>query len=724
MATLARLAEIDVERVSGLAGRRGTTLKTAGIATVADLLMHVPRRYIDRSRIVPIGLLPVGQEVTVIARVLSVSSRQPRRKLMIVEAQLTDGTERLSAIWFNQRFRLSQLREGMEVALSGKVDRYKAGFQMKSPEVDVLSGDTESLTTGRVVPVYPNVKDVGIGWIRRAMHNALQRSLPMPDPVPEAIVRRHRLVDRSTAFQDIHFPEDMSSVRPARTRLAFDELFRLEVALAVNKRRMERESKGVAHRPSGELVGRFIAGLPYPLTDAQHRVLAEITDDLGDSKAMHRLLQGEVGSGKTVVAVATLLTGVEGGWQGAVMAPTEVLAVQHFLGIRDLLEEAGMAPDQEGHGEALGMSSLFAAESGDGPVVTLALLTGSQAATNHGPAVTREQVLAAIADGSIDIVVGTHALIQEGVHFRALGVAVVDEQHRFGALQRVTLREKGVEADPDLLIMTATPIPRTLSMTLYGDLDVSVIDEMPPGRSPVDTVALGREREEQAWELVRAEVAAGRQAFVVCPLVDDSEKVEAASATAEYDRLRSVFPGLRLGLIHGQLPPRDKDRVMHAFRDGELDLLVATTVIEVGIDIPNATVIVVEDADRFGLSQLHQLRGRVGRGRHPGTCVLLADPTTDDGQARITAMVETTDGFRLAEEDLRIRGQGTVFGARQSGMGDLRVADILADFDLLVAARDEAFALVDSDPDLGDHRDLAEEVARLLGDEVAWLFVS
>ncbi len=724
MATLARLADVDVERVSGLAGRRGAALKTAGIANVADLLMHVPRRYIDRSRIVPIGLLPVGEEVTVIARVLSVSSRQPRRKLLIVEAQLTDGTERLSAVWFNQRFRLSQLRDGIEVALSGKVDRYNRGFQMKSPEVDVLSGDTESLTTGRVVPIHPNVRDVGVGWIRRGMHNALRRSLPMPDPVPEAIVRRHRLVDRTTAFNDIHFPEDMSAVRPARTRLAFDELFRLEVALAVNKKRIERESKGIAHRPSRELVDRFIDGLPYPLTGAQRRVLDEITADLADSKAMHRLLQGEVGSGKTVVAVATLLSGVEGGWQGAVMAPTEVLAVQHYLGIRDLLEEAGMAPEQQGPGAAMGMDSLFASQRGGAPVVTLALLTGSQAATNMGPQASRDEVLAAIAQGSIDLVVGTHALIQEGVHFRALGVAVVDEQHRFGALQRVTLREKGVAVDPDLLIMTATPIPRTLSMTLYGDLDVSVIDEMPPGRSPVETVALGRDREQEVWAAVRAEVAAGRQGFVVCPLVEDSEKVEAASANAEFDRLRSVFPELRLGLIHGQLPAKEKDRVMHAFRDGDIELLVATTVIEVGIDVPNATVIVIEDADRFGLSQLHQLRGRVGRGRHPGRCLLLADPTTDDGRARVAAMVATTDGFRLAEEDLRIRGQGTVFGARQSGMGDLRVADILADFDLLVAAREEAFALVAEDPDLRSHRDLAEEIARLLGDEVSWLFVS
>jgi ATP-dependent DNA helicase RecG len=352
------------------------------------------------------------------------------------------------------------------------------------------------------------------------------------------------------------------------------------------------------------------------------------------------------------------------------------------------------------------------------------LLTSSQVETNFAAGAGRDRVMAWIAAGDVDLVVGTHALIQEGVHFARLGVAVVDEQHRFGVAQRVSLREKGREVDPDLLIMTATPIPRTLSMTLYGDLDVSVIDELPPGRSPITTRALPKSREGEAWELIRREVAAGRQAFVVCPLVQDSDRVEAASARAEHERLQAVFPDLRVGLLHGQLPSREKEAVMAAFREGAVDVLVATTVIEVGIDVANATVMVIEDADRFGLSQLHQLRGRVGRGAHGGTCLLLADPTTPEGEQRLAAMVASSDGFRLAEEDLAIRGQGTVFGLRQSGAADLRVADLLRDVETLVEARREAFALVDRDPDLATCRELREEARVLLGEAVEWLFVS
>jgi ATP-dependent DNA helicase RecG len=369
------------------------------------------------------------------------------------------------------------------------------------------------------------------------------------------------------------------------------------------------------------------------------------------------------------------------------------------------------------------MDSLFA-EKSDGPAVHVALLTGSTATCNYAPDISRAQLAEDIASGQVDLVVGTHALIQEGVEFHRLGVAVVDEQHRFGVAQRVLLKEKADRAEPDLLIMTATPIPRTLSMTLYGDLDVSMIDEMPPGRTPVKTKLMSKMEESTAWKIIEEEVAQGRQAFVVCPLVEDSPKVEAASATAEHERLSALMPDLRVGLIHGQMRPADKEETMAAFRDGELDVLVSTTVIEVGIDVPNATVMVIEDAHRFGLSQLHQLRGRVGRGKHPGVCLLLADPTTSEGEERLGALVGTNDGFRLAEEDLRIRGQGTVFGTRQSGMKDLKLADILSDFETLTVARRDAFALVDADPSLSDHPGLRDEVAAMLGDEVAWLFVS
>jgi len=689
--TLAYLATVAIERVPGLSGKRGADLRKAGIATVADLLLHVPRRYVDRSRKVPLAELPLGEEVTVIGTVEKVAVRRPRRNLVIIEATVNDGQGVVAAVWFNQAFRERQLTPGVEVALSGKVERYRGRLQMQSPDADVLDRPSESLITGRVVPVHGTAGGVGPGHLRRAIHTALGTARPMPDPLPPALVERLGLAPRDAAIGDIHFPLEMSAVGPARRRLVFDELFRLELALAVRKHRQIAAAEGIDHLAEAGLVESFLESLPFAITGAQQRAIAEIRSDLRSPHPMHRLLQGEVGSGKTVVAMAALLAAVQGGHQGAVMAPTEVLAEQHYLGLAPL-------------GALVG--------------VRMALLTGSSP--------NRSEVLEAVATGTVDIVVGTHALIQEGVHFARLGVAVVDEQHRFGVHQRVQLKEKAEGPEPDLLIMTATPIPRTLSMTLYGDLDVTVLDEMPQGRIPVKTtlVAPGSPAERKVYDLIRAEVAAGRQAFVVCPLVEDSEKLQAASATAEYERLTGVFPDLRVGLIHGQMRSGEKEEVMGRMRAGTVDVLVATTVIEVGIDIPNATVMVIEDADRFGLSQLHQLRGRVGRGGHPSHCFLIAAPTTPEGEARLEAMAATTDGFRLAEEDLRIRGQGTVFGARQAGMADLRIADILRDIEILIEARREAFDLVAADPELRAHRDLAEETNALLGGSEDWLFIS
>lgn len=721
VASLTHLATIDVGQVKGLGGKRSEKLAEAGIETVADLLHHVPRRYIDRSRKEPIAKVPIGSEVTIIGQVVSVKQRRPRRNLQIIEAVIEDDSARIKAVWFNQGYLVKRLQNADEVALSGVVESFRGSLQMKTPAVDVLSGDTEGLTVGRVVPVHSTAGGVGPGYLRRAIHNALTRSRPIDDVLPTELKAANGLMERDQAFQSIHFPEKMEEVAPARKRLVYDELFRLELALAMQKRHQMESSVGISHEPKTELADRFVDGLSYDLTGAQRRVLDEIEVDLRANHPMHRMLQGEVGSGKTVVAVATLLRGIEGGWQGALMAPTEVLAEQHYLGVRSLLADAGLSPALgETH---LGMDSLFS-EQPEGPAVHVALLTGSNAIANYNEEISRDELANDIASGQVDLVVGTHALIQEDVSFARLGVAVVDEQHRFGVAQRVMLKAKADAAEPDLLIMTATPIPRTLSMTLYGDLDVSIIDEMPPGRNPVKTRLISKAEEKTAWNQIEDEVAKGRQAFVVCPLVDDSPKVEAASATAEYERLSALMPDLRIGLIHGQLRSADKEEVMAAFRAGQIDVLVSTTVIEVGIDVPNATVMIIEDAHRFGLSQLHQLRGRVGRGEHAGVCLLLADPTTDEGEERLAAMVGTNDGFRLAEEDLRIRGQGTVFGTRQSGMKDLKLADILADFELLTVARRDAFALVDSDPTLSGHRDLRDEVAAMLGNEVEWLFVS
>jgi len=721
MTSLTRLSEVPTSAVKGIGPKGSEALANNGIRNVADLLHHVPHRYIDRSTNSPIARVPIGEEVTVIGEVQSVSTRRPRRNLAIIEARIADESAAIKAVWFNQMFRERQLSDGAQVALSGVVESFRGALQMKSPDVDVLNTASEGLLTGRIVPIHSSVAKISPGVMRRAIHNALKRSRPIEDAVPAENLAMLGLMARDEAFAVIHFPEELAEVEPARRRLVYDELFRLELALALQKRRQMQDAAGVEHVLNGDLVGQFRGGLPFDLTRAQKRVLAEIESDLSSGNPMHRLLQGEVGSGKTVVAISALLHGIEGGWQGAIMAPTEVLAEQHYLGVLSLLAEAGLSPDLHDEGAQLGMESLF---SEDGPAVHLALLTGSAATTNYRPDITRADLLEDVSSGQVDLLVGTHALIQDGVHFHQLGVAVVDEQHRFGVAQRVMLKEKADVVDPDLLIMTATPIPRTLSMTLYGDLDVSIIDEMPPGRTPVQTRLLSKLEENLAWDKVVAEVSEGRQAFVVCPLVEESTKVEAAAATAEHERLAALMPELRIGLIHGQLRSKEKESVMAAFRDGAIDVLVSTTVIEVGIDVPNATVMVIEDADRFGLSQLHQLRGRVGRGEHPGTCLMLSDPTTTEGEDRLEAMVSTTDGFRLAEEDLRIRGQGTVFGTRQSGIKDLRLADILEDFDLLVSARRDAFALVDTDPSLSGHPELALEVRAMLGDDVEWLFVS
>lgn len=719
--TLAYLATIPASRVKGLTA---SALGKAGIETVVDLLLHVPRRYIDRSTMAPLSEAPLGEEVTLVGTVHEIKTRRVRRNLAIIDATIFDGDTYLFATWFNQTFRQNQLPVGTEVALSGKIERQKGLLRIKSPQADVLDRPDESLVTGRVVPVHPRIKGIKPGTLRRGIHNAVKRSLPVADPVPIEVRTRLGLIDRSAALEAIHFPESIAAVVPARDRLAFDELFRLEVALALQKRRQIDEAVGVAHvRSTDGRVVELIKGLPFSLTPAQQRVIDEVQSDMQRPHPMHRLLLGDVGSGKTVVAVAAMLTGVDGQYQGAVMAPTEVLAVQHYLSIGALLAGAGMAPPLE----AKGMGSLFTQADHEQPV-RLALLTGSNAEVNYRESISRADLLDEVATGAVDIIIGTHALIQEGIQFHRLGVAVVDEQHRFGVHQRVQLRDKGNDEEPDLLIMTATPIPRTLGMTLYGDLDISSIgrDEMPPGSPDVKTVAVAKTpaAEERWLSRIREQASAGNQTFVVCPLVEDSLKVEAASATAERERLAALLPELRVGLLHGQMAPAEKAAVMASFRDRELEVLVATTVIEVGIDIPHSTVMVIEDADRFGLSQLHQLRGRLSRGVGPNYCYLVADPTTTEAEDRLAAIVASDDGFVLAEEDLRIRGLGTVFGARQAGAADLRIADIVRDTQLLINARREAFAIVGADPGLSQHPDIAAEVQALLGDAVAWLFAS
>jgi ATP-dependent DNA helicase RecG len=570
--------------------------------------------------------------------------------------------------------------------------------QMTNPVVDLIGN-----RTGRIVPIYPQSDKAGLStweigdWVAEALRRSSVRGLA--DPVPDWVLDRYDLVTRPEAFAGIHAPDSMAHKEVARRRLVLDELLRVQLALVQRKRHIERTTRGVAQETSGPLLDAFVDRLPFDLTGDQQAAVSEIGLDLAAPHPMHRLLQGDVGAGKTVVAVWTLLTAVQGGHQGAFMAPTEVLAEQHAQGIRALL--AGVeVPDAGG--------SLFA----DRPLRVELL-------TNKVGAADRRRILAALAAGEVDIAIGTHALIQEGVDFASLGAVVIDEQHRFGVEQRAALRDKaGGGPVPDVLVMTATPIPRTAAMTVYGDLDVTVIRSRPAGRQPIVTVwAKTDQDEDDVWAAVRREVEAGRQAYVVTPLIEESDKLEVRSAEDTFAQLAATeLDGLRLGLLHGRLSSADKEATMHQFREGRLDVLVATTVIEVGVDVPNATVMVILDADRFGIAQLHQLRGRVGRGSEQSWCYLVSTSDTDEAEARLGALVKTTDGFELAEVDLDLRGEGTIMGERQKGRSDLKLASLRRDREWVERARTVAFAIVD-DEGLDAHPDLLAEVALFLDED-------
>ena len=695
--TLLSLAAVDIGRLKGVGEKKRQALSDAGISTVLDLLTFYPRKYLDRTKQASIRDLVVGNEATILARVKKVNGYRSRNGRSVVDIDVFDGSSYLRCTFFNQPWRAKQLESGTEVAIFGKLDQFRGKRQMVNPVVDLVGN-----RTGRMIPVYPQSEKAGVmSWdVAGAVDAALERLDELGgliDPLPVAQRDALDLVDRSWAMHHIHAPESWGAMEVARKRLAFDELFRLQTILVMRKRAVERDATGIRHRVDGDLVGRFLTGLPFPLTGAQQRAITEIQRDLGGPHPMHRLLQGDVGAGKTVVAVAALLTAVQGELQGALMAPTEVLAEQHHMGISALLADLTVADP---------------ARLGGFRPVAVGLLT------QRSRAAERAKLHAALMEGSVDILIGTHALLTEAVAFRSLGVVVIDEQHRFGVEQRAALRQKGAgDAVPDVLVMTATPIPRTAAMTVYGDLDTTILDELPPGRTPIETVwAHGDVPETAAWDRVRSEVAAGHQAYVVCPLVEESERVQARSATEEVERLRAgELAGLALGLLHGQVAARDKEAVMASFRRAEIEVLVATTVIEVGVDVPNATVMVIEDAERFGMAQLHQLRGRVGRGRDASWCFLLGGGNNPESEERLLAIERSTDGFELAEVDLELRGEGTILGTRQKGATDLKLASLRRDKDLVIRAREVAFAVVDSG--LADHPDLVEEIRALVDED-------
>ncbi len=698
------------------------------VFTVRDLLLFFPRRHVDYGEPVPIAQLVFGREQTVRVRVWGATEKKMGFRIRSTEAKVGDSTGMMSCTWFNQPWIAKQLPVNAEIVLSGRVAEYQGRPKFDNPEWEIWSEDL--LHTGRLVPIYPLTAGLQSRTIRRIMQEAIDRYVTrLPDPLPADMRERLSLASIAEAVTQMHYPTDRASLERARRRLAFEELLPIQLTMQLRRRHFQKSAPAEPAPISAPVERAFTESLPFTLTGAQQRVMFDVLNDLRKPIPMSRLIQGDVGSGKTVIAAAALVAAIENGRQAVMMAPTEILAEQHFRTLKTLFgAAAGDGPvasarvEYLNRGEDRGWkiedgsvrpSSIFHPPSSAAPsAIRIALLTGSLKAKE------KRELYEAIEAGEIDIICGTHALIQGGVRFHDLGVAVVDEQHRFGVMQRAALREKGAAAahTPHMLVMTATPIPRTLALTLYGDLDISVVDELPPGRQAIKTTWVGPDERGDAERFLRGQVEEGRQAFVICPLVEESETLDVKSATAEYERLRQqVYPDLRLELLHGRMSSKQKDEVMRRFRDGEVDILVSTAVIEVGIDIPNASVMMIEGADRFGLAQLHQFRGRVGRGADKSYCLLLCDEPSDEARARLELMEETTDGFKLAEADMQLRGPGQFFGTKQSGLPGLKVAR-LTDVKLIELTRNEASRMLDEDSGLTqpEHRALNLTVRALL----------
>ena len=670
-----KFLETEIQYASGIGPRRAARLiAELNIRTIRDLLEYYPRDYLDRGHfrsIYDVGR--TGEYETIQGVVVNQSEFTPNRKgaKSVGKIAVYDQAGVAQLVNFGRRvgYLKNLLKVGTPVVVSGKFTRRNNEIQTTDFDFEVLEAeDADLIHTGRIVPKYALTAKLTQRMLRQWTKTVVDGYAEgYPEILPLDIRQRNQLIDRCTAIQEVHFPSSEGYKDAARRRLAFDEFFLLELGLELKKERWKAEEKGIAFQVEGELLDRFIEALPFQLTAAQQRVIEDIKLDMANGQAMNRLLQGDVGSGKTIVGAVALLCAIQSGYQGALMVPTEILAEQHTYNLSELLEPLGLK---------------------------VVLLKSDLSKTE------RDEALATIADGSAHVVVGTHALIQEGVEFHQLGLVIIDEQHRFGVMQRATLRDKGTT--PDVLVMTATPIPRTLALTIYGDLNVSVIDEMPPGRQKITTRWVKEKDREKLYAQIEKEVQRGRQAYIVYPLVEESEKLEEIKAATEMaDHFQTnVFPHLRVGLLHGRMRSVEKQDVMGCFKNKEIDILVSTTVIEVGIDIPNASLMVIENAERFGLSQMHQLRGRVGRGRHKSSCHLISGPMTDDGVRRVRAMTRTNDGFELAEADLEIRGPGEFFGTRQSGLPDFKIANILKDASLLEIAKSEANRLAKADPSL------------------------
>ena len=685
--------DTPIQYCKGIGPKRAELLKKLGIFTVEDALYYLPWRYEDRGNLRKIGRLTYGSYETVSGKVVSAEvASTKRQRVKIFELVITDGSGMLVGSWFNQPFMKKAFKPDQKVILSGivKSNPYRSGLpQIDNPDYEIMEEDeADSLIhTGRTVPIYRTTAGLSVRYLRSMIKTVLDSCGAMvPEALPDQLVKKYSLMPPAEALAEAHFPTtekdiDMLNLGTSRAhrRLSFEELFTLELGLALRKRGVTVEKKGISFRNIGKLESDLRKDLPFRLTGAQERVIAEIKKDMISDRPMNRLVQGDVGCGKTIVAMIASLIAVENGYQACIMAPTEILAEQHYKNISAMALLLG---------------------------VTVRSLTGRLKKKD------KDLLLSEIGSGAAQIVVGTHALIEQNVKFHRLGLAVIDEQHRFGVMQRSTLTSKGYE--PDVLVMTATPIPRTLALTVYGDLDVSVIDEMPPGRSPVATKLYFESRRGEAYRFIESELRKDRQVYVVYPLVEETEKSDLKAATEMAAHLqKDIFPNWKIGLLHGRMKGDEKEAVMASFKSGATHLLVSTTVIEVGVDVPNAAVMVIEHPERFGLAQLHQLRGRVGRGEHQSYCILMGPRMfAEEARERLNAFARTNDGFRIAEEDLRLRGPGEFFGTRQSGLPDLRAANIIRDVDLLEQARTEAFNLVQEDPALAQYPLLREALRR------------
>jgi len=664
----------SIRYLKGIGPKRAEVFGSLGINTVEDFLYYFPRRYEDRTNFTSISGLQVGQTQTIKAEIMAKGERSSyrRRGFSIIELAVCDQSGKIFCVWFNQPYLKEYFKVGLTLILYGKVERYGQRLQMNSPEFEIVSGEGEgSLNIGRIVPVYTLPEGITQRNLRQIIKNALDEYLPhINDFLPYDIRTRNGLLNLAQSLRLIHFPDNFKMQKEAYRRLAFEEFFLFQLPLALRKLQ-KKEKKGIAHRVEGELLKNFLDSLPFTLTGSQEKVIREIKLDMAGPQAMQRLLQGDVGSGKTVVAGVASIIAIQGNYQAAFMVPTEILARQHYEKIR---------------GQVSGVRC-------QGKIPNIELLNSSLDKKE------KQRIYQGAKAGEIDLLIGTHALLEEGVQFKNLGLVVIDEQHKFGVGQRALLPRKGL--NPDVLIMTATPIPRTLAITLYGDLDVSVISELPAGRLPVKTICFSEDKKPEAYAIARKELKQGNQAYIVYPVIEESYALDIAGAKRMYTELKSgEFKEFKLGLIHGKLRQKEQDEIMLKFKERQLDILVSTTVLEVGIDIPSATCMIIEHAERFGLSQLHQLRGRVGRGSGESFCILLSDGQTQEAGARLEAMVKYSDGFRIAEEDLKIRGPGEFFGRRQHGLTELKIANPLTQMQLLKRAREEAIKLLKTDRNL------------------------